>query len=59
MEQKINEENIDNNLVFCIDFRKAFASNLWWHISTARYEIAIVKMLENFHENSKFPGNFT
>ena len=25
MEQKINEENIENNLVFCIDSRKAFA----------------------------------
>ena len=25
MEQKINEENIKNNLVFCIDPRKAFA----------------------------------
>ena len=25
MEQKINEENIENNLVFCIDRRKAFA----------------------------------
>ena len=27
MEQKINEENIENNLVFCIDPRKAFAIN--------------------------------
>ena len=25
MEQKINEENIENNLVFCIDPRKVFA----------------------------------
>ena len=25
MEQEINEENIDNNLVFCINPRKAFA----------------------------------
>ena len=25
MEQKINEENIENNLVFCMDLRKAFA----------------------------------
>ena len=25
MEQKINEENIENNLVFCVDPRKAFA----------------------------------
>ena len=25
MEQKINEENIENNLLFCIDPRKAFA----------------------------------
>ena len=25
MEWKINEENIENNLVFCIDPRKAFA----------------------------------
>ena len=25
MEQKINEENIENNLVFCIDPRKTFA----------------------------------
>ena len=25
MEQKISEENIENNLVFCIDPRKAFA----------------------------------
>ena len=25
MEQKINEENIENNLVFCIEPRKAFA----------------------------------
>ena len=25
MEQKINEETIENNLVFCIDTRKAFA----------------------------------
>ena len=25
MEQKINEENIENNLVFCIDPRKAIA----------------------------------
>ena len=25
MEQKKNEENIENNLVFCIDPRKAFA----------------------------------
>ena len=27
MEQKINEENTENNLVFCIDPRKAFAIN--------------------------------
>ena len=33
-------------------------SCLWWHISAAIYEIAIVIILENFHENSKFPGNF-
>ena len=26
MEQKINEENIENNIVFCIDPQKAFAS---------------------------------
>ena len=26
MEQKINEENVENNLVFCIDPRKAFPS---------------------------------
>ena len=26
MEQKINKENIENNLVFCIDPQKAFAS---------------------------------
>ena len=25
MEQEINEENIENDLVFCIDLRKAFA----------------------------------
>ena len=25
MEQKIIEENIENNLVFCIDLQKAFA----------------------------------
>ena len=25
MEEKINEENIENNLVFCIDPRNAFA----------------------------------
>ena len=25
MGQKVNEENIENNLVFCIDPRKAFA----------------------------------
>ena len=25
MEQKINEENIENNLVLCFDHRKAFA----------------------------------
>ena len=25
MEQEINEEHIENNLVFCIDPRKAFA----------------------------------
>ena len=25
MEEKINEENIENNIVFCIDPRKAFA----------------------------------
>ena len=25
MEQKINEENMENNLVICIDPRKAFA----------------------------------
>ena len=25
MEQKINKENIENNLVFCIDPRKGFA----------------------------------
>ena len=25
MEQKIDEENIENNLVFCIDPRKTFA----------------------------------
>ena len=25
MEQKINEKNIENNIVFCIDPRKAFA----------------------------------
>ena len=31
---------------------------LWCLISAARYEIAIVIILENFHENSKFPGNF-
>ena len=27
MEQEINEENIENNLVFCIDARKVFAIN--------------------------------
>ena len=27
-EQKINEENIENNLVVCIDPRKAFAIKL-------------------------------
>ena len=27
MERKINEKNIENNLVFCIDPRKAFTSN--------------------------------
>ena len=31
---------------------------LWWHISAARYEIAIVISLENFHDNSEFPGSF-
>ena len=25
MEQRINEENTENDLVFCIDLRKAFA----------------------------------
>ena len=25
MEQKMNKENFENNLVFCIDSRKAFA----------------------------------
>ena len=25
MEQKINEENIENNIVFCVEPRKAFA----------------------------------
>ena len=25
MEKKVNEENMENNLVFCIDPRKAFA----------------------------------
>ena len=25
MEQKLNEENIENNILFCIDPRKAFA----------------------------------
>ena len=29
-----------------------------WHISAAIYEIAIMIILENFQENSKFPGNF-
>ena len=28
MEQKIREENIENNLVFCIDRRKTFAIKL-------------------------------
>ena len=31
---------------------------LWWHISAAIYEIAIVIILENFHGNSKFFGKF-
>ena len=30
---------------------------IWWHISAARYEIAIIIILENFHENPKLPGN--
>ena len=41
MEQKITEENIENNLVFCIDPRKALAINSvprlffeTWHIRT-------------------------
>ena len=28
MEQNINEENIENKLVFCIDARKTFAIKL-------------------------------
>ena len=28
------------------------------HISAARYEMAIVIILENFYKNSKFQGNF-
>ena len=28
MEQKFNEENIENNLVFCIDARKTFANQI-------------------------------
>ena len=27
---------------------------IWWHVSAARYDITIVMILENFHENSKF-----
>ena len=27
---------------------------LWWHISAARYEKAIMMILETFHDNSKF-----
>ena len=32
--------------------------NLWWHVSASRYEIAIVIVLENFNDRTKFPGNF-
>ena len=31
---------------------------VWWHISATRYEIAIVIILGNFHDNSKFPRIF-
>ena len=44
-----------NTLLSVVNFQSMI---LWWHISAARYEIAIVIILENFHENSKFPGNF-
>ena len=50
LEQKINEENIENNLVFCIDPRKAFAiksilrsifRNLSCNIKTRLFSISV------------------
>ena len=38
MEQKINEENIENNLVYCIDPGKAFA------IPTNQYQDLFVEI---------------
>ena len=52
MEQKISEENIENNLVFCIHHRKAFAIK-WIPIYVVRNpshknKIRLFSILVNF-----------
>ena len=47
-----------NTAKYTLDGFRNNKAKLWWHISAARYEIVIVIILENFHENDKIPGNF-
>ena len=38
------------------DFDDFSKSSLWWHISATRYEITIMIILENYCDNTNFPG---
>ena len=31
--------------------------SLWWHISATRYEIAFMIILDNYRDETNFPGN--
>ena len=46
MEQKINEENIENNLVLCFDPRKAFAIK---SITDLFFEIRHIRTMSIFY----------
>ena len=51
MEQKINEENIENNLVFCIDLEKHLQSNQYPRKAFAIKSIPKSVFLNPSHKN--------
>ena len=58
--REIEKQKRETTSVFTVKYNRKHTrcKMLWWHISATKYEIAIVIILENFHENSKFQGNF-